>query len=128
MSAYEKAVFYAPDNPAYLNNYAYLLANRNLRLDRALEMAKRALEEEPENENFLDTVGWIYFKLEDYDRALQYIRRSVAIGGASADVIGHLGDVQKATGDIVSARESYERALRIDPENRELRKKLDGLK
>jgi tetratricopeptide (TPR) repeat protein len=99
-----------------------------MRLDRALEMAKRALEMEPENENFLDTVGWIYFKLEDYDRALQYIRRSVAIGGASADVIGHLADVQKARGDIAAARENYQRALRIDPGNSGLRKKLEGLK
>ena len=50
------------DAQAY-NNYAYSL-ERNVKLDQALEMAKKAIEIEPENPSYLDTIGWVYFKLK----------------------------------------------------------------
>jgi tetratricopeptide (TPR) repeat protein len=128
LASYEKAIFYDPDNPDYRNACALLLAERNIHLDRALELARQALHVEPENENYLHTLGWIYYRLEDYDRALQYIQRSVAIGGAGPRVIEHLGDVQRARGDLASARDAYQQALKSDPGNHTLLEKLDAVK
>ncbi len=124
-AAYQKAIFYEPDNAMYKNNYAYLLAEHDTRLETALEMIRQALEEEPENESFLDTIGWIYYKMGDYKRALRYIHQAVDIGGASPILIEHLGDVYHAIGNTPSAREAYERALLQDPANETLKRKLE---
>lgn len=123
-NAYERAVEYDPEDPTILNNFAYFLAGRGRRLDYALTLIDRALQRESENEAFLDTKGWIYYKLADYKRALQYIQRSVDIGGASVEVLEHLGDTQSALGNLPAAREAYKRALKLDPENEGIRKKL----
>ena len=127
-AAYDKALLYDPDNTSVLNNFAYSLAERGRQLDRALEMIRQALDIEPENEAYLDTYGWIYFKQGDYQKALQYIQRSVDIGGASADVLAHLGDVQQALGDPGAARTAYERALRLAPADKAIQKKLESVR
>ncbi len=123
-AAYQRAIDLAPQDPMHLNNYAFALADRSARLDTALALAERALDAEPENEIFLDTVGWIYFKLKDYERALHYIRRSVDIGGADADVIEHLGDVYSALGQKKLALDEYRRALKLKPASASLQGKL----
>jgi tetratricopeptide (TPR) repeat protein len=128
LASYEKAITFAPDNPQFQNDCAAILAERGIHLDRALTLAREALQAEPENEEFLATMGWIYFRLNDFERALQYIQRSVAIGGAGPLVWEHLGDVQRARGDLASAREAYRSALKIVPGNHELQKKLDGVR
>jgi tetratricopeptide (TPR) repeat protein len=128
LASYEKAIAYAPDNPQFQNDCAAILAERGLHLDRALALAREALYAEPENEEFLATMGWIYFRLDDFERALQYIQRSIAIGGAGPLVWEHLGDIQRARGDLASAREAYQRALKLVPGNSELQKKLNGVR
>jgi tetratricopeptide (TPR) repeat protein len=127
-AAYDKALLYDPDNTSVLNNFAYALAERGRQLDRALEMIRQALDIEPENESYLDTYGWIYFKQGEYQKALQYIQHSVDIGGASAEVLAHLGDVQQALGDTQAARTAYERALKLAPADRTIRKRLDEVR
>jgi len=127
-AAYDKALLHDPENVWVLNNFAYSLAERGRQLDRALEMIRQALDEEPENEAYLDTYGWIYFKKGEYQKALQYIQRSVDIGGASADVLAHLGDVQAALGDRDAARAAYERALRLAPDDGAITRKLEGVR
>src|SRR5690606_30216079 len=62
-NAYERALEHDPYNPTLLNNFAYSLADRGKRLEKALGMVERALETEPENESYLDTRGWIYFRM-----------------------------------------------------------------
>ena len=48
------------------NNYAYSLVERNMDLDRALVYAKKAVDLEPKNPSYLDTIGWVYFKMNSY--------------------------------------------------------------
>ncbi len=127
-AAYERALQYDQFNTTFLNNYAYSLADRGKRLDKALMMVQLALESEPENESFLDTRGWIYYKMGEYTKALVDIQQAVDIGGASAEVLAHLGDVQLALGDRDAAREAYEQALRLHPNDKTIRDKLDLLR
>ena len=123
-AAYEKSIDLDPENAAVLNNFAYSLAQRGSRLDRALELATRALELEPENEIFLDTRGWVHYRRGELALALEYLERAVDAGGAAAEVYEHLGDVHRARGASADARDAYRRALELEPERAGLRERL----
>ncbi|RMF54915.1 MAG: tetratricopeptide repeat protein, partial [Calditrichaeota bacterium] len=110
--------------PTLLNNFSYSLAERGIRLEEALEMANRALELEPNNGAFLDTVGWIYFKLGDYQQALYYIKRAVEHREGSAEVLEHLGDVYYQLGEQEKAQEYWQKAYEKDPDNKALKAKI----
>lgn len=125
-SLYEKALQYYPDNPLFLNNYAYSLAERGERLELALEMAKKAVAAEPENSAYLDTLGWLYYMLGNYDLALIHITQSVEKREESAVVIEHLGDVYLKMGDNKEAETQWKRALDLDQENERLKQKIEN--
>ena len=111
------------DAQAY-NNYAYSLVERNVKLDQALEMAKKAIEIEPENPSYLDTIGWVYFKLRDFKKAKKYISQSVELNNKNAIVLEHLGDVLMENDETDEAVEFYKKALSIDQDNSRLKKKV----
>ncbi len=123
---YEKALKIQPDNSVILNNYGYSLSVRGERLDDALEMVNKALETDPENGAFLDTIGWVYYKLGDYDKALEYIKKSAAIRGGSAEVLEHLGDVYEKLGQMDLAIENWKKAMELDPDRESLTTKLQN--
>jgi tetratricopeptide (TPR) repeat protein len=108
-----------------LNNYGYSLAGRGLQLQRALNMAMKAVAMEPNNASYLDTLGWIYFMMSNYAEAQRYIAKAVATGGASAEVTEHLGDVYFKLGDKHNALEFWQRALIMDKTNQALKEKIE---
>jgi Flp pilus assembly protein TadD len=58
-------------------------------------MAKRAIELEPDNAAYLDTMGWIYFRMGSLERANHYIGRSLELEGDSEVVREHMDEIQK---------------------------------
>ncbi len=124
VEAYEMALRLDANNHTALNNYAYYLSLREERLDEALEMSERAVGMEPENAAYLDTLGWVYFKMGDYDKALEYIQKSVDTGDASAEVYEHLGDVFEALDDMENARTWWQKAFEKDPERTYLQDRI----
>ncbi len=123
-SLYEEALRLDPSNHLVLNNYSYSLAERNEQLDRALDMVKKALEAQPKNASYLDTMGWVYFRMERYDEAASYVKRALAEGEANATVYEHLGDIYFKMNDKKAALEQWNIALHLDSENRQLREKV----
>lgn len=122
--AYEKALRIDPNNPLILNNYAYNLSERGEKLDKALEMAKIAIDVEPENASYLDTIGWIYFKLKKYKLAEKYIVKSLSLNGGSAVVNDHLGDVYKEMGETKDALVYWKKALELSPDDENIKNKI----
>ena len=122
--AYELALRYDPDNHNAMNNYAYNLSVRGENLEHAKELALKAIELDPENSAYLDTVGWVYFKLGDYDRARRFIKASIDTGGASAEVLEHLGDVYEKLGNEVEAKKWWKQALEKDASRSYLKSKI----
>ena len=92
-SLYERALMLDPKSHLIMNNYGYSLAERGLQLERALKMSLQAIEAEPNNDSYLDTVGWVYFKLGHYEEAQKDISKAIGVGGASATVYEHMGDI-----------------------------------
>lgn len=123
-SNYERALRLDSNNHNVMNNYAYYLSIRGEQLEYAEELARKAISFEPENAAYLDTAGWIYFKLEEYDQALEYITRSVETGDASAEVYEHLGDVYNAMDEIDDAIEWWNKALELDSDREHLKERI----
>ena len=103
-----------PTNSTILNNYAYSLSVRGIKLKEALEMAQVAVKTSPKNPAYLDTLGWIYFKLGMIDQSAEYVKRSIEIDQTSAEVLEHMGDIQQELGNMEKAKEYYQRALEAD--------------
>ena len=124
-SLYEEALRVDPQSALLLNNYGYSLSERGLQLNRALEMSLIAITSEPENSAYLDTYGWICYRLGQYQQARQYIEKAVAAGSASAVIYEHLGDVYFRMGDQKKAVTTWQKALEMDSKNETLRKKIE---
>ncbi len=124
-SAYERAVTLDPEDALLLNNYAYSLSERGLQLERCLEMASKAVTKDSANSSYLDTIGWIYFKLNDYKKAKDYVKKSLEIEPDNATVIDHLGDIYYKLGDKKKAKEYWNEAYKIDKEIKNLKQKID---
>lgn len=122
--AYEEAIESDPNDPVVLNNYAFSLADRGLRLEYAGELAERAVELQPDSAAFLDTLGWVYFKRGEFSIARRWLMRATQADGASAAVYEHLGDACAALGDADEAREAWNRALEMNPDSTSLQGKL----
>ncbi len=112
-------------NPTINNNYAYALSKRKIRLEEALKMAETAINAEPHNSSFLDTIGWVYFMLGNYEKAKQYIEESLQIGGDRAEVLEHLGDVIFMMGQKDDALLIWKKALELDKNNSTLKLKVE---
>ncbi len=128
-SLYERALRMThPSRDLALNNYAYALAERGTQLERAKEMSEEALKAQPDNDSYLDTRGWIAFKLGDYAEAERYIARALEKGKEkgepSATLYDHMGDIYFMLGEKGKALEYWKAALKSDPENAGLKEKV----
>ena len=123
---YELALRYDPENHNAMNNYAYNLSVRGENLERAKELALKAMELDPENAAYLDTMGWVFYKLEDYEKAKRFIKASVDLSDeeASAEVLEHLGDVHDKLNNSDEAKKWWKRALDKDPSLTHLKEKI----
>ena len=123
-SLYERALKLDANSHLILNNYGYSLADRGLQLERALKMSLQAVAAEPDNASYLDTAGWVYFRLGKYEEAKTYIEKAIAAGGASATVYEHLGDIEFKAGKKEKAEQYWKQSLQMNANNQALREKI----
>jgi tetratricopeptide (TPR) repeat protein len=121
---YEDGLVQFPKSALLLNNYSYSLSERGLQLKRALQMASEAVTAEPDNASYLDTYGWVFYKLEKYEDAAVYIEKSIATGKASSVVHEHLGDIYQKLGKKEKALDLWKKALEMDPKNEAAKAKI----
>jgi tetratricopeptide (TPR) repeat protein len=109
--AFKKTLAADPNNAVALNYLGYMLADRGVRLEEALGYVKRAIEIDPHNGAYLDSLGWAYFKLGKYDLAEENLRRAAERITNDATIQDHLGDLYHKTGRLKLAAGHWERAL-----------------
>jgi tetratricopeptide (TPR) repeat protein len=126
----ERAIALNPQNAAALNYLDYTYAEMGVRLDEAESLVRRALDIEPDDGFYVDSLGWVYYQRGDYRQALEHLERAVELAGEDATVIEHLGDVYDRLGQSREALRVYRDALGYadDPEQVErLRGKMGVL-
>jgi len=125
--SYERALRLDPANHNAMNNYAYNLSLQDEDLERALELAEEAVSYQPENAAYLDTIGWVYFKLGEYEQAREFIQRSVDTGDSGPEVYEHLGDVYEALGNLEEAVRWWNKALENDSNREYLKDRIESV-
>ncbi|MCM1336770.1 MAG: tetratricopeptide repeat protein [Candidatus Amulumruptor caecigallinarius] len=124
---YRAALELDPDNNTALNNCAYYLACEGKDLDQALEMARKALAENPDSPTTLDTYAWVLFKLKKYDEALTAISRVLDLlpdEERHGEELDHAGDINFMNGNRAEALKYWKEALKLDKDNELLRRKV----
>jgi tetratricopeptide (TPR) repeat protein len=119
-----------PTNAAEAYNYlGYMWADQNMHLDEAKEMIERALQIEPNNGSYLDSLGWVEFKQGKFDQALADLLRAVKnLDREDPIVFEHIGDTYLKLNRVPEALESWQKALALDPKNRKLAEKIESTK
>lgn len=107
---FRKALNADPNDSTALNDFGYMLAERNVRLAEATDMIERAVKQEPSNGAFLDSLGWVYYKQDKLAEAEDYLKKAVDREAHDPTILGHLGDVYLKLGDDERAEAVMERA------------------
>jgi Flp pilus assembly protein TadD len=103
-----------------LNNWAYSLATRGLRLDDALAMSAEACEHDPANGSYLDTRAWVLHMLDRNGEALEFARAALRLRQDSPVLYEHLGDILHALNQRNEARSAWSRSLELQPGNKRI--------
>ena len=106
-----------------------MFAERGENLDEAVQLITKALELEPDNGYFIDSLGWAYFQQGRYPEALDQLKRAVAKAKEEDPVIfEHLGDAYAKNGLNDEALTAWEKALQLDPNADGVKKKVEDIR
>jgi tetratricopeptide (TPR) repeat protein len=106
-----------PNNATALNNLGYFLSEHGERLDEARGMIERAVRAEPTNASYLDSLGWVNFKLGKLTEAERYLSDAARRNPTSATIQEHLGDLFQKLGQQEKAQTYWRRALSLATDN-----------
>ncbi len=113
-----------PNNADALNALGYTLADRTERHTEALDLIQRALHIKPNEAAFIDSLGWVMYRLEQFDQAILNLRRALALF-QNDEVAAHLGEVLWVVGDTLEANKVWHEALDLKPDSEVLKKVIE---
>jgi tetratricopeptide (TPR) repeat protein len=112
---FERALELKPEFPEAQNYLGYMWAERGEKLDRARGLIEKALKAEPKSAAYLDSMGWVLFKLNQPKAALNYLLQAVALNGEpDATLYDHLGDIYSALREADKAHEAWRKSLAVE--------------
>ena len=127
---FRKSIAVDPANAADAYNYlAYMWAERDTHLDEAEQMIKLALQADPNNGAYIDTLGWLEFRQGKFDQALSdLLRAAQKLTREHPVVLEHVGDACAKLNKPAQALDAWQKALNLDPQNKKLADKIDNAK
>ena len=120
-----------PDHADALNYLGYSYADRGIHLEEALRLIQKAMTLKPNMGYITDSLGWVYFKLGDYERAVSELEKANQLTPDDSTITEHLADSYIKLNRIEKAIEFYEKALKLDPkpdQEERLKNKIKELK
>ncbi|HUX66948.1 MAG TPA: tetratricopeptide repeat protein [Terriglobales bacterium] len=136
--SYQQALALDPGSPATLNAYGYMLAQQGIRLPQALGFIRQALARDANNGAYLDSLGWVYFKMNRLPEAVANLERAAKLESHDPAILDHLAQAYDRDGKLQQAASSWQQALanlKLNPTAEtdaqralEIQKKLDAVR
>lgn len=125
---FRKALSISKDEPSVLNYLGYSMIDRGVKLDEAIAMVKKAVDLKPNDGYIVDSLGWAYYTMGEYDQAVNYLERAVDLNAADPTIAQHLGDAYWRVGRKLEAQFQWQHAKDNHPEPEDLVHIEDRLK
>ena len=109
---FRKVLAIDPDNASALNYLGYMFADRGVRLDEAHKLISRALELEPQNGAYLDSLAWVNYHQNKLAEAENLLLRALERIGKDPTVHDHLGDVYLKQGKTRTPSSQWQASLK----------------
>ena len=121
---FKKALELFPDQPHVLNYLGYSWIDQGVNLDEGMRMIRRAVEQRPDDGYIVDSLGWAYYRIDEYDEAVKHLERAVELKPEDPTINDHLGDAYWKVGRTLEA--TFQWAQRaISSRSRTISKKIE---
>jgi tetratricopeptide (TPR) repeat protein len=124
----QEALKVFPEQPHVLNYLGYSWIDQGTHLDQGMAMIKRAVQQRPDDGYIVDSLGWAYYKLGNYDQAVKQLERAIELKPEDPTINDHLGDAYWRVGRTLEAKFQWAHARDMKPDPEELVKIEDKLK
>ncbi|MBB5046706.1 tetratricopeptide (TPR) repeat protein [Rhodopseudomonas rhenobacensis] len=118
----KKALELQPEQPHVLNYLGYSWIDQGINLDDAMKMIKRAVDQRPDDGYIVDSLGWAYFRIGNYEEAVKNLERAIDLKPEDPTINDHLGDAYWRVGRTLEAKFQWVHARDLKPEADELPK------
>lgn len=105
-----------PDQPLILNYLGYSWVDQGLKLKQAMDLIRKAVKLKPDDGYFVDSLGWAYYRLGDFKKAVKHLERAVELRPEDPVINDHLGDAYWHVGRFLEAKYQWSQALTLEPE------------
>jgi tetratricopeptide (TPR) repeat protein len=116
----KKSLELFPDQPHVLNYLGYSWVDQGINLDEGMQMIKRAVEQRADDGYIVDSLGWAYYRLGNYEEAVKHLDRAVELKPEDPTINDHLGDAYWRVGRTLEAQFQWSHARDLKPEPEEL--------
>jgi tetratricopeptide (TPR) repeat protein len=118
----KKALELKPEQPHVLNYLGYSWIDQHINLDEGMKMIRRAVEQRPDDGYIVDSLGWAYYRIGNYEEATKHLERAIDLRPEDPTINDHLGDAYWKVGRKLEARFQWSHARDLKPEAEELPK------
>ncbi|MGB9260549.1 MAG: tetratricopeptide repeat protein [Pseudolabrys sp.] len=123
-----KALELFPDQPHVLNYLGYSWIDQGIKLDEGMEMIKKAVQQRPDDGYIVDSLGWAYYRVGNYEEATKQLERAIELKPEDPTINDHLGDAYWRVGRVLEARFQWAHARDLKPDAEDLPKIEEKLK
>ncbi len=116
----KKALELFPDQPHVLNYLGYSWIDQGVKLDEGMEMIKKAVQQRPDDGYIVDSLGWAYYRLGNYEEATKQLERAIELKPEDPTINDHLGDAYWRVGRVLEAKFQWAHARDLKPDAEEL--------
>jgi tetratricopeptide (TPR) repeat protein len=117
-----KALDMQPEQPHVLNYLGYSWIDQGINLDEGMKMIKRAVDQRPDDGYIVDSLGWAYYRIGNYEDAVKNLERAIDLKPEDPTINDHLGDAYWRVGRTLEAKFQWAHARDLKPEPEDLPK------
>ena len=125
---FKHALELSPDQPHVLNYLGYSWIDQGINLDDGMRMIRRAVEQRPDDGYIVDSLGWAYFRIHNFEEAVKQLERAVELKPEDPTINDHLGDAYWKIGRTMEATFQWAHARDLKPEPDDLKKIVEKIR